>query len=166
MVSYGGGQSTAGAFYIVRRDHAHRIVPECYLLSQESPKQWPGSDKSSSKSLDGSKIEKVLSELTMPANQSLVGKEGKKMTSEFEKKVLKEVQRYEHRIFQEMDPETAEELQQSENEVRSNILFPFFFPFFFFFFFFFLLSSIFFFFFLLLLPWYEYLELPSPPFFY
>jgi TolA-binding protein len=62
-------------------------------------------------------MEKVLSELTMPASQSAVGKEGRRMTTEFERKVLKEVQRYEHRIYQEMDPETAEQLQQNENEV-------------------------------------------------
>ena len=53
----------------------------------------------------------------MPASSSVVGKEAKKITTEFERKVLKEIQRYEHRIFQEMDPETAEQLQQSENEV-------------------------------------------------
>ena len=127
MVSYGGGQSTAGAFYIVRKEHAHRIVPECYLLSQESPHVWPGKNlnengntgnsKKGKNSLDGLKIEKVLSELTMPASSSVVGKEAKKITTEFERKVLKEIQRYEHRIFQEMDPETAEQLQQSENEV-------------------------------------------------
>ena len=50
MVSYGSGQSTAGAFYIVRREHAYRIVPECYLLAQESPKVWPGSGASEGKS--------------------------------------------------------------------------------------------------------------------
>ena len=53
----------------------------------------------------------------MPASSSVVGKEAKKITTEFERKVLKEIQRYEHRIFQEMDPETAEQLQQSENEI-------------------------------------------------
>ena len=56
----------------------------------------------------------------MPASSSVVGKEAKKITTEFERKVLKEIQRYEHRIFQEMDPETAEQLQQSENEVSIN----------------------------------------------
>ena len=61
-----------------------------------------------------------LSELTMPVHQTAVGKEAKKLTNVFEKRVLKEVQRYEHRIFQEMDPETAEQLQQSENEVRGS----------------------------------------------
>ena len=61
-----------------------------------------------------------LSELTMPVHQTAVGKEAKKLTNVFEKRVLKEVQRYEHRIFQEMDPETAEQLQQSENEVRES----------------------------------------------
>ena len=116
---------------MVRAEHAQRIVPECYLLAQESPRKWPGSgsldDGSGSSSgkkgsdvhnLDGAKIEKVLAELTMPAQSSAVGKEAQRITAEFERKVLKEVQRYEHRIFQEMDPETAEQLQQSENEVR------------------------------------------------
>jgi hypothetical protein len=127
MVSYSSTNKneggTAGAFYIVRREHAHRIVPECYLLAQESPRVWPGTvgkdakDIKKNNKLDGEKIEKVLSELTMPVHQTAVGKEAKKLTNVFEKKVLKEVQRYEHRIFQEMDPETAEQLQQSENEV-------------------------------------------------
>jgi len=58
-----------------------------------------------------------LAELTLPASQSMTGKEGQKITTEFERKILKEIQRYEHRIFQEMDPETAEQLQQSENEI-------------------------------------------------
>ena len=96
------------------------------MLSQESPKQWPGYGPGSGKkneggksksTLAGTKIEKVLAELTIPAKQSMTGKEGQKMTTEFERKVFKEVQRYEHRIFQEMDPETAEQLQQSENEI-------------------------------------------------
>jgi hypothetical protein len=124
MVSYSNhgksdaGGGTAGAFYIVRREHAYRIVPECYLLAQESPRVWPGTTKDDKKKgLDGAKIEKVLAELTMPAHQSLIGKEAKRITSMFDKRVLKEVQRYEHRIYQEMDPETAEQLQQSENEV-------------------------------------------------
>ena len=56
----------------------------------------------------------------MPVHQTAVGKEAKKLTNVFEKRVLKEVQRYEHRIFQEMDPETAEQLQQSENEVSGS----------------------------------------------
>ena len=56
----------------------------------------------------------------MPVHQTAVGKEAKKLTNVFEKRVLKEVQRYEHRMFQEMDPETAEQLQQSENEVSGS----------------------------------------------
>ena len=123
MVSYGsGGSNGNGAFYLVRPEHAHRIVPECYVLAQESPRTWPGTIRGNDSSvdvlsLDGAKIEKVLAELTMPASSSGVGKDAHRITAEFERKVLKEVQHYEHRIFQEMDPETAEQLQHSENEV-------------------------------------------------
>jgi hypothetical protein len=124
MVSYGGGAAASGngAFYLVRQEHAHRIIPECYVLAQEAPRKWPGSTRGGDGAvgvpgLDGAKIEKVLAELTMPASSSGVGKDAQRITSEFERKVLKEVQHYEHRIFQEMDPETAEQLQHSENEV-------------------------------------------------
>ena len=61
----------------------------------------------------------------MPAHASVIGKEAKRITQDFETNVLKEVQRYEHRIFQEMDPETAEQLQQSENEVSCVVVVDF-----------------------------------------
>lgn len=111
QVNYGSGQS-AGAFYLMRQDSAPRIFPECYLLVQESPKKWPGGI-----SLDNSKLERLLAELTMPMEATAAGREVARLTAEFDRKTQKEMQRYEHRVFQEMDPETAEQLQQSEAEV-------------------------------------------------
>ena len=61
---------TVSCTHIPRRvfpsdQHAHRIVPECYLLAQESPRVWPGTvgkdakDIKKNNKLDGAKIEKV-----------------------------------------------------------------------------------------------------------
>ena len=86
---------------------------------------WAATKSTKHTTLDGAKIEKVLAELTMPAHASVIGKEAKRITQDFETNVLKEVQRYEHRIFQEMDPETAEQLQQSENEVSCVVVVDF-----------------------------------------
>ena len=60
------------------------------------------------------KMEKVLSELT---SQSAVGKEERRMTSLKDKVMKEKCKEYEHRIYEEMNPETAEQLQQNENEV-------------------------------------------------
>ena len=41
--------------------YAGRILPECLVLAQESPKTWPGGVQ-----LSGQKLEQVLAQLTLP----------------------------------------------------------------------------------------------------
>jgi hypothetical protein len=111
QVNYGSG-SGAGAYYVIRPEHAARIIPESFLLIQEVPKKRAGGV-----SLTGVKLEQMLSELTLPGDTSGPGREAHRVHADFERRVLKEMQRYEQRVAQEMDPETASQLQETEAEV-------------------------------------------------
>ena len=111
QVNYGTGNS-AGAYYVVRPEHAVRIVPESFLLVQELPKTQPGGI-----SLTGIKLEQMLSELTLPIDLSGPGREAARIREDYERRVLKEMQKYEQRVAQEMDPETAAQLQEAEAEI-------------------------------------------------
>lgn len=111
QVNYGSGNN-AGAFYIMPSQYASRIVPETFLLVQDTPKVSPGG-----LNLSGVKLEQMLSELTLPGENSGPGREANRVHADFERRVLKEMQRYEQRVAQEMDPETASQLQEAETEV-------------------------------------------------
>ena len=107
-----GSGNNAGAFYIMPSQYASRIVPETFLLVQDTPKVSPGG-----LNLSGVKLEQMLSELTLPGENSGPGREANRVHADFERRVLKEMQRYEQRVAQEMDPETASQLQEAETEV-------------------------------------------------
>ena len=94
---------------MIRPEHAARIIPESFLLVQEIPKKRAGGI-----SLTGVKLEQMLSELTLPGDSSGPGREAQRVHADFERRVLKEMQRYEQRVAQEMDPETASQLQEAE----------------------------------------------------
>jgi len=111
QVNYGTGNN-AGAYYVIRPEHSMRAVPESFLLVQELQKTQPGGI-----SLTGIKLEQMLSELTLPIDLSGPGREASRIRDDYERRVLKEMQRYEQRVAQEMDPETAAQLQEAEAEV-------------------------------------------------
>ena len=94
----------------------------CYLLSQESPMNSSiiVTSGTSCKKFRWSACGKVWRWRRCWASwpsQSAVGKEGRRMTSLKDKVMKEKCKEYDHRIYQEMNPETAVQLQQNENEV-------------------------------------------------
>ena len=80
------------------------------MLCQQKAQPLAGLD------INSSSLESLLDDLALPAQMS--NQAARSITPAFEKRAAAELQRYENRVWQEIDPETASRLQEAETEAN------------------------------------------------
>jgi len=119
------GAVGAPVCYVLPADEGVRVLPEFFLMCVEAGDGLGRGGADASETA----LEAALADLTQApaagdgdaATQAIFGgvdAEGAELLAAFQKRVAEAVARHEERVWRQMDPETARQLQETEGEVK------------------------------------------------
>lgn len=127
--NYSEDERSTACFYILRGSSMNFVIPEVYLVLQEAaldqPLRCPKKQTNicSLMLIKAPRLDTTLQDLIAFGQRAIrnglgLSKEDSDKLDEFEDRIESYMKRYEDCIFQELDPETAEALDDAENKVH------------------------------------------------